>query len=255
MARRVRTRRVSRQQDELDQDVDGTRAARLRRRRLAVPEDHYGISMIGLVTTFVLIAFTGNLRWMRVVIGAILALTLYFTIKTSGASKRLLRISQFALVITFVITIVDTIISETEPVASYIVLGALSISAPVIVVKRLLQHPIVTLQTLVGAVVVYVLLGLSFTFLLISGELAEGPDFIKGATSDSIDYLYLSFITLTTVGYGDLTPTTNYGKMLVITEAVLAQIFLATVIARFASLFTGRERTLRHEESAASDEQ
>ena len=45
------------------------------------------------------------------------------------------------------------------------------------------------------------------------------------------DFEYFSFITMTTVGYGDLTPATRLGQTLVTFEAVAGQVFLVTVVA------------------------
>jgi Ion channel len=220
----------------------------------ALPEDHYGLSMIGLTATFLLVGLAGEGRLVRILIGVLLSATLFFTIKTAGASPKTLKIASVAIAIAFAAMLVEALFfQDDKPVLGYVVLGALSISAPIIVVKRLLQHPIVTLQTLTGAVVVYVLLGLTFTFLLTAGELVQGPDFLNRTSNNPTDFLYLSFITLTTVGYGDVTPGTNLARVLMIIEAVLAQIFLATVIARFASLFTRRDRASDDSEPVSDD--
>ena len=52
-----------------------------------------------------------------------------------------------------------------------------------------------------------------------------------GTTGDSSDFVYFSFATLTTVGYGDLTAATDLGRSLAITEALIGQIYLVTVVA------------------------
>ena len=43
--------------------------------------------------------------------------------------------------------------------------------------------------------------------------------------------LYFSFVTITTVGYGDFTAATDLGRSLAITEALIGQIYLVTVVA------------------------
>jgi hypothetical protein len=58
------------------------------------------------------------------------------------------------------------------------------------------------------------------------------------------DFLYLSYATLTTVGYGDLVAATNLGRSLAITEALVGQLYLVTVVAVIISnLEPGRRRT------------
>ena len=54
------------------------------------------------------------------------------------------------------------------------------------------------------------------------------------------DFMYFSFITLTTVGYGDLTPFTDAARSAAVFEAVLGQVFLATAVARIVSLLGSR---------------
>ena len=46
-----------------------------------------------------------------------------------------------------------------------------------------------------------------------------------------MDHLYFSFVSLTTVGYGDLTPISDLGRMIAVSEALIGQLFLVTVVA------------------------
>ncbi len=55
------------------------------------------------------------------------------------------------------------------------------------------------------------------------------------------DFVYYSFVTLTTVGYGDLTASTGIGRMLSVTEALVGQLYLVTVVAILVSNL-GRNR-------------
>ena len=57
------------------------------------------------------------------------------------------------------------------------------------------------------------------------------------------DYGYASFITLTTVGFGDVVPQTVFVRRLVVVEAIFGQIFLATMVARLVSLFGSSKPT------------
>ena len=66
--------------------------------------------------------------------------------------------------------------------------------------------------------------------------------FAQGAVGDPVKYLYFSFIVLTTVGFGDLTPATDGGRVLVSLEALLGQIFLVTLVVSLVAE-PGRPRT------------
>jgi len=53
--------------------------------------------------------------------------------------------------------------------------------------------------------------------------------------STAADYVYFSFVTLATLGYGDLVPRTTLGRMLAVTEALVGQLYLVTVVALLVS--------------------
>ena len=109
----------------------------------------------------------------------------------------------------------------------------------VIIIMRLLNEERVTVDSLAGAVSTYLLMGMAFaslylcintltpgSFLLEPGgiPLINGPEAVS-------DYVYYSFVTLTTVGFGDALPISAAAKSLTIIEAVCGQMYLAILIA------------------------
>jgi len=102
----------------------------------------------------------------------------------------------------------------------------------VAIVKRLATHPVINLNTFYGAVCVYLLIAMFFAtaFALISA-LSGHPFFAQINAAQTIDYLYFSFTTITTVGYGDLTAAGGVGRMTAVLEAVFGQLYLITVVA------------------------
>ena len=92
----------------------------------------------------------------------------------------------------------------------------------------------ITNETMFGVLCLYLLLGLLFaaTYGTIQDVFgAGGGNFFLGTAGDTSDFLYFSFATLTTVGYGDLIAATDVGRSLAITEALAGQIYLVTVVA------------------------
>jgi hypothetical protein len=92
----------------------------------------------------------------------------------------------------------------------------------------------VTRDLIAGAAIVYLLMALAWTFIFgVVESLNPGsfsiPD-IEGI-SISRSFLYYSFVTITTLGYGDITPVTSLARSLCILEAVIGQLYLVVQVA------------------------
>jgi Ion channel len=91
----------------------------------------------------------------------------------------------------------------------------------------------VTVHTMFGVLCIYLLIGSVFALLYgVVADLGTASDFFQQhqATS-SRNLLYFSFVTITTVGYGDLVAASDVGRSLAIAEALLGQIYLVTIVA------------------------
>ena len=87
-----------------------------------------------------------------------------------------------------------------------------------------------------GALCIYVLLGMLWAFGYGAiGAFESGPFFAEQATANVSDFLYFSFVTLTTVGYGDLTAAGGLGRAIAVVEALFGQLYLVTVVALVVS--------------------
>jgi hypothetical protein len=101
-------------------------------------------------------------------------------------------------------------------------------------IKLFREEGSVTVETMFGGLCLYLIVGLFFGTAFAAMEEIGGNAFfhqLSVAQSETNDFLYFSFTTLTTVGYGDLTAATNFGRSLAITEALIGQIYLVTVVA------------------------
>jgi len=89
-----------------------------------------------------------------------------------------------------------------------------------------------------GAIVLYLLLGLTWAVAyqiaesMVPGSFTQSPDPDAGLSG----WFYFSFVTLTTVGYGDIAPLTQPARSLAILEALIGQLYPAIIIARLVSL-------------------
>jgi Ion channel len=91
---------------------------------------------------------------------------------------------------------------------------------------------------LFGAVVLYLLLGLiwAVAYQLVDSVLPGAFAGHAGGSAGIADWAYFSFVTLTTVGYGDITPVALAARSLAILEALVGQLYPAVIIARLVSL-------------------
>ena len=111
-------------------------------------------------------------------------------------------------------------------------------------------HSRVRGQTLIGAACGYVLLGLTFAFLMLVLHSIGTEPVIRfdGSTGTSpgagemARYLYFSFVTLSTLGYGDVVPSTPAAQVLAPAEAILGQLYLAVFIARLIGMHVAAGR-------------
>ena len=89
-----------------------------------------------------------------------------------------------------------------------------------------------------GAIVLYLLIGLVWAFGYAVVDLFSPQSFAgrSNANPNPADWIYFSFVTLTTVGYGDITPVSRIVRSLSTLEALVGQLYPAVIIARLVSL-------------------
>ena len=119
-----------------------------------------------------------------------------------------------------------------------------------VILRTVLAHSRVTSNTIYGAICVYLLLGLvfAFGFSFLYGVDAHTLRMATNPQSTTLPVerqfstmLYFSFVTLTTVGYGDVTPVSAVARSLALLEAVLGQLYLVVLIARLVGLQIAHE--------------
>lgn len=107
---------------------------------------------------------------------------------------------------------------------------------------HLLRGSGVTVQAVAGALGVYLLVGILFSFSIgAMAKIGHGSYFAQGTDGTESQHVYFSFTSMTTTGFGDLTPATRGGRALAVFEMLTGQIYLVTVI----SLLVGNLRRQR----------
>jgi hypothetical protein len=137
----------------------------------------------------------------------------------------------------------------TAPFAVNVLKDVIWLLFPLILAQRLFVTIYgadkITHAELAGAISVYLLTGIFFASLYELYHLFDpqaiqwGPNF---AASDPVfgDFVYFSFVTMASVGYGDVAPASSLARITVVLEAVTGLMYLAILVARFVTMHTGR---------------
>jgi hypothetical protein len=192
--------------------------------------DSYGL-LLAMIFCAVLASAAGGWAVGRLAYIVLLGATLLFALRTSNARRRSIRVALFVAVLGIAVAVVAGLLGSgpLEQTVASTVSALLILSAVVAIVRRLLQHTVVAGSTILGALSVYLLIGLLFASVF--GAIGGVGTFFAHDHGTSVDYLYFSFVTLTTVGYGDLTAVGNVQRLLAATEALTGQLYLVSIVA------------------------
>jgi len=123
--------------------------------------------------------------------------------------------------------------------------SALMLLVPVAILRRIakeFKEEGVDLEVILGVLCAYLFIGSYFAFLYnVMATLSENPFFAQPGADGKLNYLYFSFVTLTTVGYGDISPAFGPGRMVAVTEAIIGQLYLVSVVAIVVSAYGKRK--------------
>jgi hypothetical protein len=168
-----------------------------------------------------------------------------FLVWTGARLHRDRRLHQFAAALAVVGFVSSAILIRTAPQrVSYGIVGAwttvLLLVAIGTVVAVLIEKPAVDASTVLGVLCIYLLLGVLFAGIH-QVAAAFRPHYLNGAGTppDSSDLLYFSVITMTTVGYGDLTPACLPARAIAVLEAITGQLYLVSVVAIVVAGYRG----------------
>jgi uncharacterized oligopeptide transporter (OPT) family protein len=99
----------------------------------------------------------------------------------------------------------------------------------VLLLKNLMAQKTITTNMIYCAISIYLLIGIMWAGVYSILEYVSPGSFSR--TSGSVDHIYFSFVTLTTVGYGDVSPLTILAKRLSVFEAAMGSIYMAIIVA------------------------
>ena len=165
--------------------------------------------------------------------GGILAVALL----TSGLTQTYVHAASGATAVAVVGAVAELLSGSDAMNAAIGALSAsLAVATAVVIALGVARRDVIDAQSVRGAICVYILIGMIFIFVYTAvGAAQSGPFFAQSGAEDRPLFLYFSFVTLATLGYGDYTPIGEVGRMLAVSEALLGQLYLVTIVAVLVS--------------------
>ena len=170
--------------------------------------------------------------------------TILFSINTLSFSPKLIFICRVIASIAFVGDLFEVdqnnYFSQLLSAISSMCFGVFLLISIVAISTRIVQEKKVNSDVIKGSICIYLLLGVLWLFLYKIVFFFDNNSFNFSQT-DSLSIraqlFYFSFTTLTTLGYGDITPANSFAMMLANAEALVGQLFPAIFIAKLVSLY------------------
>ena len=226
---------------------------RVEERQRSRIRDQFGVVLVLLVITVFFTISAPNRPWAWLATTATLAVSLMIAMLASGARRRWVRAGIILAATGFLMSTVLAITQQDARRYLSVTSLLLTMIAAGAIIRRVRSHTEINMLTILAAVCIYVLLGMSFAFIFeCVGEFGSRPFFTAHEAGTRSDYTYFSFVTMATVGYGDLTAQGGVGRAFAVTEGLLGQIYLVTTVAALVGNL-GYTRTMKEETPSARE--
>lgn len=218
--------------------------------------DAFGLVFCLMIASYVLASLLANSGWEAVLLVLSTSATSVLALFSSGVSERPLRVAAALAVLSVALAAVGAVAGGHDwlSAASMIQITLLAVAMGAVLV-RVLGSAKIGSESILGALSVYAGLGLVFTSLYATIDRLQSKPFFEGVGHPAgSDFLFFSYTTLTTTGYGDLVPGGQPGRMIAGLEMMLGQIFLVTLVAGLVSLWRPGEGLRRRRERRAESQ-
>jgi Ion channel len=232
-----RARAVKIPQEDMTESDEPEGPIHLSRRQRLRSSHSYGFVLLLLVATFMFAATAPNEEWSTSVLLLIQAGTLGAAIWTSGLTPRGDVVAGLLLIVGGALATAQLAWGSDETTGTIGIVNMVLLAATIVAIGLgVLDQGSVNAQSVLGALCIYLSIGLFYTFTYGAiAVLGSGPFFAQGTDGGLAERVYFSFVTMTTVGYGDYSAAGDLGRTLAVTEALLGQIYLVTVVGVIVS--------------------
>jgi hypothetical protein len=217
--------------------------------------DAFGLVLGLVLVTFILTSLLVNSGWGSVLIMASTGATSIVALTSSEAPVRFVHAAIYLSALSLLLTIVGAASgADLWLDLGAVIQVALLAVAMVSVLIRVVTAIEVNARVILGAISVYTVLGLLFGFTYEAIARVQNTPFFEGAPQvHHGDFLFYSYTTLTTTGYGNLVANGQPGEMISTFEMLIGQIFLVTLVAGLVSLWRPGEGLKRRRERRSDE--
>lgn len=226
-------------------------------RRAQRMSDAFGLVLLLVVTTYVLASLLSNVGWSGVVLTVVTSATSVVALSSSHARHEVVRAAIGLSLVVIALSIVAAVTGDRTwlNVGSLIEIVVLTVAMGAVLRRVVTSSTEVGARTILGAISVYAVLGILFTSVYATVDRLQGGQFFSEvAHPQGGDFLFFSYTTLTTTGYGNLVPAGQPGRMISGLEMMIGQVFLVTLVAGLVSLWRPGEALRRRRGEFAGGE-
>jgi Ion channel len=204
----------------------------------------YGLVLLLIIITYAVSA-TVTASWAASLVVCVQIATVWVALRASHARPRFRRVTGVILLLCAIAAVVNLV--EGRAIARGALMatisGLLYLAAPFSIVRHLVSRRIVDRETVLGAIATYLMVGMFFAFTYLATGALQSSGFFEGSGDGKFpQYLFFSFTTLTTTGYGNLVPAGNPGQSFAVLEMLTGQLFLVTAVAKAVSSWQPGQR-------------
>jgi hypothetical protein len=170
--------------------------------------------------------------------------TLAFALHTSGAPRSTYLVCAGLVVVAAALLLLLPQGSRAQLTTASISAFLLVVAVLGTILRRFRAGVVVTGSSILAAVCIYLLVGLAFSAVYGFLAAVDSGGLFVGAAGDgnSVERIYFSYVTLATVGYGDFVMASDVGRMIAVTEGLLGQIYLVTIVSLLVANLGARRR-------------
>ncbi|MGE9295875.1 MAG: potassium channel family protein [Puniceicoccales bacterium] len=207
------------------------------------PLGKYFLFLLTLLILLILVPVFDDDQWGAPTTGVVTMLTMIFGLNSVAQERRTLSIAIGLGIIAYGLTTWAWISGGTYILALPFQL-AFFLFINLSILRTVLETKDINADVVCGGIAVYLLLGVNWTIVFMTIEFISPGSIVvlnsmdKSPLESPMDFLYFTFVTLTTLGYGDIAPVSNAARSASIGAAVSGTLYIAVFIGRLVGLTT-----------------